>query len=334
MAPHPDDECIGVGGVIALYPKQCHIVVMTDGRYGDAQITPKQMQNIRENEFKRAMEYACVDSYIMYGIEDGTLILCDRCFDQVDFSEYSFVFLPNPDDNHSDHTAAYKYAIDAIKKQHIKNIRVFQYEVHKPLAEVTCYLDISCVIEKKQKMLKYHSSQMKIHPYEQQVKSLAGYRGYQNECPEQYLEVYREVDITDTNMLSTGTEIELAKYKKFTNILQKWILIQGYSKIAEYLLKRGYSNIAIYGYGLLGKLLYKELQKSACNIDYVIDKNELLKQDETCIFHETNNLPQADIVVVTTINFFEEIAKELWDNNRLRSIGIEDILEDLDRRMK
>ena len=34
IAPHPDDECIGVGGILSLYPELCDVFVLTDGRYG------------------------------------------------------------------------------------------------------------------------------------------------------------------------------------------------------------------------------------------------------------------------------------------------------------
>ena len=34
IAPRPDDECIGGGGIIAAYPNQCDVLLLTDGAYG------------------------------------------------------------------------------------------------------------------------------------------------------------------------------------------------------------------------------------------------------------------------------------------------------------
>lgn len=38
IAPHPDDECIGTGGLLALYPTLCDVIVLTDGRQGQKRL--------------------------------------------------------------------------------------------------------------------------------------------------------------------------------------------------------------------------------------------------------------------------------------------------------
>ena len=165
VAPHPDDESIGTGGLLSLYSNQCDVIVMTDGRYGNTEIPPDQMREIRKKEFCQAMKKAGPHQYILCDLEDGKLILHEKYFREIDFSRYTFIFLPNPKDNHSDHMAAYLYTVNEIKRRNIKNIKVFQYEVHTPLPDATCYLDISTVIEKKQELVACHSSQMKVHMY-------------------------------------------------------------------------------------------------------------------------------------------------------------------------
>ena len=34
VAPHPDDESIGMGGFLSLYGPQCDVLLVTDGRKG------------------------------------------------------------------------------------------------------------------------------------------------------------------------------------------------------------------------------------------------------------------------------------------------------------
>ena len=38
LAPHADDETIGCGGFLLKYGKQCDVVLLTDGRYGDSSV--------------------------------------------------------------------------------------------------------------------------------------------------------------------------------------------------------------------------------------------------------------------------------------------------------
>lgn len=48
IAPHPDDECIGCGGLLSLYPEKCSVVVMTDGSQGNINVVPEQEAIIRK----------------------------------------------------------------------------------------------------------------------------------------------------------------------------------------------------------------------------------------------------------------------------------------------
>ena len=50
IAPHPDDECIGCGGLLSLYPEKCSVVVMTDGSQGNINVDPEQEAIIRKNQ--------------------------------------------------------------------------------------------------------------------------------------------------------------------------------------------------------------------------------------------------------------------------------------------
>lgn len=279
------------------------------------------------------MEMAGVEDFSLCEIEDGKLIANRPCFEKINFSLYSFIFLPNPNDHHSDHTAAYEYALEAIKKQQVQNARIFQYEVHNPLAEVNCHVDITDVVNQKQQLFECYVSQREMHPYGQQIRSLAGYRGYQNEEIGKYLEAYLEIKLEEKNNVSVGMEIELAKYKLFTKILLQWVEIEhSFGSIAEYFAEKGYVNVAIYGYGQIGKLLYKMLQGSACRVEYIIDKNTGIEQSGVCIYHETTQLKKVDVVIVTAMLRFEEIAQELWDNNKLQSVSIENVIMDMERR--
>lgn len=327
IAPHPDDESIGVGGLMALHPEKCDVVVMTDGRYGNPDVEPLRMKKIRKQEFCSAMQMAGVNKYYLEEIEDGKLIEHENVFRKIDYSKYTMIFIPNNNDNHSDHTAACLYTIRSVKETHNNTIRVFMYEVHNPMPSVTCCLDIGCVMKKKQDIISCHTSQMKVHPYNEQVKILAQYRGYQNEQIGKMLEVYAEVDLKNDMIGFAAEELELSKYKMFTKILSNWVAANAdHSYIADALLKLNYNKIAIYGYGNLGRLLYNEIKNSKCKVEYIIDKNEKVKEYGISVYHTVENLKPVDVVIVTAVLGYEEIEQMLNEKCALKCVPLDKII--------
>lgn len=331
IAPHPDDESIGVGGLLCKYAEQCTVWVMTDGRYGNPQYSPTQMKEIRRLECMNAMKIAGVSSVFYMDYEDGTLIGHKECYDQLDLHSFTKVFLPNPFDNHSDHTAVYQYAIE---KLHRENVQVFLYEVHTPLADISCYTDVSDVIKKKGKMVASYVSQMGIHPYDKQIYSLAEFRGLQNEQIGKMLETYQEVSCSETATISTGTEIELAKYKYFTRILSMLLKRNKEISIAELLEQNGYHTIAVYGYGVLGQRLVDDINSRICPILYIVDKNEKITSFDKniSVVHSIEEMKPVDIVVVTTYAC-EKIMDEIRERVGLNVMSLEEVL-DLPSRKK
>ena len=74
IAPHPDDECIGPGGVLLQYAKQCEVIVLTDGRQGQGDTAPEKEKQIRKQEFLNGMKRLNIGCFRMLDIEDGTLL--------------------------------------------------------------------------------------------------------------------------------------------------------------------------------------------------------------------------------------------------------------------
>lgn len=331
IAPHSDDESIGTGGLLCKYPKQCSVWIMTDGRYGNPRYSCDDMINIRKKECMNALEVAGVSKVIFESNEDGTLIHHKDCFGNLNFSKFSMIFLPNPHDLHSDHTAVYQYAMENLKGN--KNVRVFLYEVHTPLPDVSCCVDISGVVDKKRKMMECYTSQLEMHPYDRQVEALAKYRGIQNEQPNKWLETYNEIKLSGDNEEQSGVEIELAKYKQFTRVMREWIRMHNeHDDLASRLRKRGYKKIAIYGYGVLGQLLYTEMISQSMDVEYVIDKDENIKTDRVGIpvYYGMDELGNVDVVVITTVSGHKEIADSLASKQGLNSIFIGELFEEND----
>ena len=317
VAPHPDDECIGAGGLLLKYHDRCSIIVLTNGAIGQGDNTRVAEAKIRKEEFINEMKYLGISDYRFLMIEDGTMLNRIDCLADYDFSDVDYIFVTGDKDGHSDHTGAFLAVKDAVLNMD-KELRpvVFMYEVHKQLNDPTHWLDITENVDEKKKLIGFHSSQVKIHPYDEMAVLNARYRACQNRMPGRYLEVFREV--TDLSCVENedirSLELKLQKQIQFYQILVKWVNsgITG-KKVVDVLKEENINNVAIYGYAELGKLLYKELSCSGIEVKYIIDKDpakKTRKKIKICI--PENGDRNVDAVIVTAVFYFSEIKEELY----------------------
>ncbi len=330
VAPHPDDECIGAGGVLALYPQLCDVVVLTDGSLGQGNVAHEIEKEIRRKEFIREMEIASISEYNMLNIEDGTLMRHTDCMVGIDMSKYTKIFVTGSYDNHPDHTAAFESVFNALEKQRV-NADVYLYEVHAPLHEPTHMLDITNVMEIKKGLIRVHKSQVEEMPYDRLASANAEYRALQNRMKDRYIEVYSLVHSRESSDLRLVVmEERLQKHIMFYQILTKWMSLELEGKdITVTLKEKGYKNIAVYGYAELGQLLCRNLIKSGMNISYVLDKKVKRADDEGLIFYVPDeSLAPVDAVIVTAVYYFDEIRLELESMGFVNVISLKNLIED------
>lgn len=330
VAPHPDDECIGPGGVLALYPQLCKVVVLTDGRQGQGDKPPELEKQIRRQEFIGEMQEAGIGDYEMLDYEDGSLMQHTDCLNGMNLSPFTKIFVTGIYDNHPDHTAAYMSVQQALKKQGITGVEIYLYEVHSPLREVTHMLDITQALEKKLNLIRCHQSQLTSLPYDKMAKSLAEYRALQNRADGCRFETYAYMRPGDNPDIG-AVELE-KKWQKsvlFYWILTKWMdwKIRG-KCVADVLLKQSFRQIAVYGYAELGQLLCRELGDTKAGVSYVLDKR--VKNTGITglpVYIPQSGLPHVDAVVVTAVYYFDEIKEELSQMGYRNIISFRTLLE-------
>lgn len=98
--------------------------------------------------------------------------------------------------------------------------------------------------------------------------------------------------------------------------LKRWLENRNENKMfSDYFSKCGYQNIAIYGAGDLGKLLYAELKNSEIHISYFIDRNaEGINNIDglpVITIQDIAEMDMVDVVVITPIGNYEAISKVL-----------------------
>jgi len=133
------------------------------------------------------------------------------------------------------------------------------------------------------------------------------------------------------NLLSQKSKT-IIKFEKFYWTLNNWLDIKqdGYN-LAEWFIKRGYKKIAIYGAKELGERLYEELKGSDVVVSYFIDKNRdiHLSNDDVKVYSPESTLEEVDVIVVTAIYYFTDIADGLRPKVRCPVVSLETVINEI-----
>ncbi len=276
------------------------------------------------------MQKLGISDYEMLNYEDGSLLQHTDCLENIDLTPFTKIFVTGMHDDHPDHTAACISVCQALKRQEITGVEIYQYEIHAPLQKVTHMIDITKTIEKKLSLIRCHQSQLTSLPYDSMAKSLARYRALQNRMKDCYIETYTYMNPTD-ELDSNTVELEkkLQKSVLFYWVLTRWmeLKIRGFGMV-DILKKLKYHNIAVYGYAELGQLLCKELADTQIYVSYLIDKKvKDTGKDNLPVYSPRKGLPEVDAVVVTAVYYFNEIEEELSQMGYQNIISLRTLLE-------
>lgn len=325
IAPHPDDESIGCGGLLLQYSTQCDVICMTDGRQGQGDVSPQMLANIRNGEFASAMSFANPHEYKMLDVADGTLCAHLDALEGVDFSIYTKVFVTGPEDRHPDHTAVLTALKRACIKQKAEN-EIYVYEVHRKLGNVTHILPIGEVLEKKKELIRFYSSQIKNYPFDELIIGINRERG----MGKGYCEGFCKVELSEIpDVIPLDTEI--AKMREYYWVYTRWMRsLQSGNSIAGILMRRGNISVMIYGFKELGRLLLKELITAGFDVPMIIDKRKITSGEGisiVCPEDIPDNMKDIPIVVTATW-YMDDIRTELAERGFTEIFSIKELLEE------
>lgn len=201
IAPHPDDEAIGLGGQIRLHVQagdQVEVLILTQGEKGRPGEDETETALVRIHEaYESALVLGSkVLAYAQY--PDGDLKSREN-----EAAQYVAAILARerPDrvyvtsiyDGHIDHRAAHMILLKAIAEG-IHLPEVWTYEVWTPLPEYSDVVDISEVIGFKLLAIRRHESQVNRIRFDEAALALARFRGELHNRPHgPYAEVFKKV---------------------------------------------------------------------------------------------------------------------------------------------
>ena len=183
VAPHPDDDVIGAGGMMALLARNSSAVFslyVTDGRNSRAALpaaAKKKMAMVRRREALAALKTvkACGAVFFDYGSEElrdtkrGEALKAIR--EVFLFFRPEAVYIPAPLDRHPTHQTVLRLALAALRSIRGFAPRLFGYSIWGGVYGVKGLntVDISSVVNLKKKAIRMHRSQIAFKAYDEGI---------------------------------------------------------------------------------------------------------------------------------------------------------------------
>ncbi len=203
VAPHPDDEVIGCGGILAKYASHFDVICMSSAGVAFGNLSAKERNDLRLKEFDEVMTYLGINNHWIFETYGKPMFIdkIDSYFNEyakvLDFEKYDYIFLPYPNDNHPEHQHITKNVVKKLlKTKKVKpSTQIMYYEVWTPIQNPNLWEDISEQMDEKIKLIKMYKSQIVDGwDYDRWAKGLALYRGMYVR-PHHYAEVFEGLSL-------------------------------------------------------------------------------------------------------------------------------------------
>lgn len=117
------------------------------------------------------------------------------------------------------------------------------------------------------------------------------------------------------------------KHYELFRMMNQWVRVKQTGKnLSEYLLERGYQQIAIYGLSYVGETLIEELKDTQVCIRYAVDRSTGKTYGDIKVVAIEDTLESVDVVIVTAITYIDEITEAIKDKFSCPIISLEDIV--------
>ncbi|MES3007319.1 MAG: PIG-L deacetylase family protein [Pseudomonadota bacterium] len=184
FAPHPDDETLGCGGLLAACHTAgipTHAVIVTSGDFGEH---GKVGGVAREAETSAAATVLGISTVKFWREPDRGVVCNERTIaaarQAIFDSNADLILTPSFHEIHPDHRATAWIVIEATRRlaEEGRHLRVAMYEVGAPLHRVDVLVDITAHEIVKRAAIAKYISQLSLRPYDTVIFSLNHYRTY------------------------------------------------------------------------------------------------------------------------------------------------------------
>lgn len=197
LAPHPDDEVIGCGGLVALHLRErraVRIVIATDGAEAGAAI-------LREQESRRGVERLGTAEVEFLRFPDRALgeEAGPRLREELLAFRPDLIVVPSPVEIHPDHLALCRVFCELVQQDEtlfadLALARVAFYEISQPFRP-NAIVDITEVAEAKYAAIGEHASQTAVRDYAGYARGLNAYRAMTLPAEARFAEAFFVLDL-------------------------------------------------------------------------------------------------------------------------------------------
>lgn len=116
------------------------------------------------------------------------------------------------------------------------------------------------------------------------------------------------------------------KIKSYYDLINYWLMCkQKKRNLITFLTKKGYKTIAIYGGAELGERLVDELLDTEIIVKCIIDRRKI-SQKKVPVISVNDYVPEVDVIVITAVHYFSEIAEQLRKKYTCDIVSLEDVI--------
>lgn len=134
------------------------------------------------------------------------------------------------------------------------------------------------------------------------------------------------IKIQNLNKKIIRKDEEIRKINVNNSLLKDWLIVrQNGINLADWLEVNGIYKIVIYGYGILGKAFFVEMQNSNVEVLAIADKNYKNIYANVPVVG-VDSIPECDAIIVSVINYYDEIEQQLVTKCRYPIISLEDVI--------
>ncbi len=135
--------------------------------------------------------------------------------------------------------------------------------------------------------------------------------------------------MTENVQSEISVEEDLERDRHYLHLLDEWMTLrQNGFWISDWLEQKGYKRIAVYGYGICGKHLCRELSDNGIQIAYIVDRNAAGLNTACRTYLPSDQLPEVDLMIVSATYEYGNIYKNMVNKGMGKVISLQSILHD------